>query len=93
MLDKLKEKYEASKQFVIDHPTVIACAVTAAVVSVGTHKYDLSVSKDLFYELGRRHGLVEIQHFLMKSYLDDKGLREDYLEYAVDLGETMKVGD
>lgn len=82
MIKTIRTRVHQTKEFVQKHKTLAVCAATAAVTAYVVHDRDVTTLKEISAHLL----LDEDERFAMlldtTSFLDEKGLWKEFIEYA-----------
>lgn len=85
MLANLKTGISKTKQFVKDHPTLTACAITAAISWKMSHnatlKAVLSETTPMSYNWGKYAGQLELSNLTHTEFLESKGLMDEFTDF------------
>lgn len=74
-----KPEIDEIKEFVEEHQTIVACAATAVIAVILTRKVDIRIAKKFAYEVGREAGAMHVQNALLRKFVFEKGLKEEFL--------------
>lgn len=87
----LKARVDKTKQFVKEHQTTVACAVTAAITwkltKNATLNSVLNETTDLAYKWGNETGILEFQNAIMFDFINNKGYADELREFIASLKE------
>lgn len=78
---RLRSKFNDVKQFVDNHPTFVACSVTAVVAVVVTRKIDTRIYREFIYEAGRENGVLALQNGVLFGFINENNLDDQVREY------------
>ena len=89
MYDNIRKAAIRTRQFVSDHPTVTACAITGIVsyrvgrnVSISKVGKQVAEITEMTYQLGFKTGQCEVLLEDAYQFIKEQGLESEFVEFA-----------
>lgn len=82
MNDSLRTRINKTKQFVSNHKTFVACAVTAAVTAKVTRDQTMKTVSYFLYEKGYEAGTLGMLLDEAYNFIKKQGLEEEFVKFA-----------